>query len=355
MTVRRIPRSVLQRTDQDAQVGIYARSLRAIWDDWLRTSLARGLSMLSLGDRLQQAAEASYAAAFLRGKRHAYPAATMAPDDQQWVRRALAENRSYLDGLGSTIQEKATLQQMQGADLADLPRAFASRVERSGGSLWRVTEAGYASGVRDLSAALGMRFGLPLRQEDGGQSDGQDEEAALLSLAALLRITSTALRRLLAGGSVSALQIAESAAAQEVAAAAGVLPDTVATAATEALSGAGAASPLAAADVFATDEAALAGDEELATALGVTVGDLLRLGSRAARDGGIRMGTAYRTQNDGDVCLPCQSDGSGGEMADGVYWEPDSPPLPGESCRGRQNCRCYLEAVYELGGASEAA
>lgn len=328
MTIHRIARSVLQRTDQDAQVGIYGRGLRAIWDDWLGTSIARGMSTISLGARLQQAAEANYTAACLRGKRHAYPAAVLAPDDQQWVRRALATNRGYLDGLESAVQDKVHLQQMQGADLADLTRTFGSRVEQYGGALWRVTEAGYASGVHDLSAALGMRFGLPLRQEDD-QPDDHDEEAALLALAALLRITATALRRLLGTGTMSDLQLADSAATQAVAASAGVLPETVATAATEALSGSSAASSIAPGDAF---DVAAAGDEELATALGVTLADLLALGSQAARGGGIRMGTAYRSQNDAEVCIPCQSDAAGGEQADGVYWEPEDPPLPGDNC-----------------------
>ena len=74
-------------------------------------------------------------------------------------------------------------------------------------------------------------------------------------------------------------------------------------------------------------------------------------GSRLQRGGSLRVGTAYRTQADGDVCTPCTDAGAGGD-GQGNYFEPDEPPLPGEDCLGRGNCRCWLQTIYEVDEAA---
>lgn len=348
MSVRRIARSALHRADNDAQVTGYGRTLRAIFDDWLRHSQVAGMSTQALGARLQQAAEANYEPAYLRGKRQAFGAATLGPDDRQWIAAALRSNRTYVQqSLEADIQDKATLQRMQGGDLAELGKTFRGRVEQQyGGQLWRVTEAGFRAGVRDLGDTLKGRFRTPLRQEDDSDEEGQDDElAALAALAILLRLSMTRVEQAIARSrtTVSDLATATSQVTQQVARDLGVTPDALATAANEAATTAiGGPTNL---------------DEALAKALGISVADILDLGAAIGRGagGGLHMGTAYRTQEDGDVCLPCQGDAGGGQNGDGIYWEPDEPPLPGDSCRGKGNCRCYLEAVYETGSEESAA
>lgn len=354
MTVRRIARSALQRTDNDAQVAGYGRALRSIFDDWLQRSQAADMSTQALSARLQQAAEANYEPAYLRGKRQAFPAATLGPDDRQWIGQALQQNRTYVErSLAADIQDKATLQRMQGADLAELGKTFGSRVEQQyGGQLWRVTEAGFRAGVRDLGDTVRSRFRLPLRQEDDEQDDQDDELAAIAALALLLRLNRRRVERSVArsGASVADLATATSEAARAVAVDLGVTPDALASAAGEAATSG--ASALAA----AAGSASL--DEALAAALGIGVAGLDDLGAllAATAGAGFRMGCQYETQNDGDVCIPCQDAGNGGQDDDGVYWEPLDPPLPGDACRGRGNCRCSLAAVYDTGGGvAEAA
>jgi hypothetical protein len=343
VTIRRLTRSTIHREDNDAQVAGYGRALRAVFEDWLRHSQAAGMSTQALGARLQQAAEAHYEPAYLRGKRQAFSAAVLGPDDRQWIAAALQSNRTYVQrSLEGDIQDKATLQRMQGADLAELRKTFASRIElQYGGQLWRVTEAGFRAGVRDLSDTLKARFRLPLRQEDDPRQP--DDTDALTALALLLRLGRARVERAVAaaGVTVSDLATATSATTQQVARDLGVTPDALATSAGEAATTAMSGAPSL--------------DAALASSLGVSRAAILDLGLAWARSGDIRMGTAYRTQNDGEVCLPCQSDGAGGEMADGVYWEPDQPPLPGDNCRGRGSCRCFLEAIYDTGSAAAAA
>lgn len=351
MTVRRIARSVLHREDNGAQVTGYSRTLRAIFEDWLRHSQAAGMSTQGLGARLHQAAEANYEPAFLRGKRQAFASAELGPDDRQWIATALRANRSYLaHSLEADIQDKATLQRMQGADLQELDKTFASRVEQQyGGQLWRVTEAGFRSGVHDLGAAVRSRFRLPLRQEDDPEQERRDDElAALAALALLLRLSRARLATVLAqvGATVADLATATSEVAQAVARELGVTPDVLATAASEASASAGGAG------------ADAAQDDALAAALGIDEAGLADLGAElaASAGAGFRTGVQYETQNDGDVCLPCQEAGAGGQEEDGIYWEPLEPPLPGEDCRGRANCRCSLAAVYDTGsGDAEVA
>lgn len=338
MTVRRLNRPVLHREDNDAQVAGYGRALLAIFEDWLQHSEEAGLSILSLGARLQQAAEGAFPSAYLRGKRQAYPPAMLGPDDRQWLERALRQNRGYAyQNLERDIEQKATFQRMVGTDLQALRKTFGSRIElQYGGQLWRVTEAGFVSGCRDLSAAIRVRFRLPIHQEDDEQDDQGGDEATLAALALLLGISETALVRLMvrAGGSVTDLQVVGSAPTRRLAEALGVAPDRVATAANEAVSG--------------VVPAGAATTADLAAALGVSQLDLAALGAAFQRGAAWRTGVAYRTQNDGDVCLPCQSAGAGGDNGDGVYWEPDEPPLPGDDCKGRGNCRCWLESVWEM-------
>lgn len=91
-------------------------------------------------------------------------------------------------------------------------------------------------------------------------------------------------------------------------------------------------------------------DSSLADALGLTLTEFLNLFAPTA--GGlavqpmVRIGTQYVTEGDDAVCDPCQANADGGD--DGVYWLPDDPPLPGESCTGMQNCRCFLQTVTEI-------
>jgi hypothetical protein len=338
MTVRRLNRPVLHRDDNDAQVAGYGRSLLAIFEDWLQRSGEAGLSVLSLGARLQQAAEGAFPSAYLRGKRQAYPPAVIGPDDRQWLERALRQNRGYVyQHLERDIEQKATFQRMEGTDLQALRKTFGSRIEfQYGGQLWQVTEAGFVSGCRDLSAAIRIHFRLPIHQEDDEQDDHEDDEATLAALAVLLGISQRALSRLMtrAGASVSDLQNVDSAPTRRLAEALGVAPDRVATAANEAVSG-----------VVQSPTATTA---DLAAALGVSEAEVLSLGAALQRGEAWRAGVAYQTQNDGDVCLPCQEAGAGGENGDGVYWAPDEPPLPGDNCRGKGNCRCWLESVWEM-------
>lgn len=355
MTIRRLNRPVLHREDNDSQVAVYGRSLRAIFEDWLQHSAESGLSVLSLGARLQQAAEGAFPSAYLRGKRQAYPPAVIGPDDRQWLERALRQNRSYVyQHLERDIEQKATFQRMAGTDLQALSKTFASRIERQyGGQLWRVTEAGFRSGVKDLSAAIRVRFRLAVHQEDGQQEDHEDDEATLAALALLLGISVSALDRLMArlNASVADLQVRGSPQAQGLAEALGVAADRVATAANEAVVGSIPTGPPG-----STPGATAASDADLAAAMGISEADLSVIEGALAASGGVgfRMGVAYRTQNDGDVCLPCQENATG-DTGDGVYWEPSEPPLPGDNCRGRGNCRCYLEAVYETGSGELVA
>lgn len=365
MTVRRLNRPVLHREDNDAQVAGYGRALLGIFEDWLAHSESTGLSVLSLGARLQQAAEANFPSAYLRGKRQAYPPAALGPDDRQWLERALRQNRTYVQhSLERDIEQKATYQRLAGSDVQSLRKTFATRIDNQyGGQLWRVTEAGFVSGARDLSAAVRVRFRLPVHQEDDQQDD--DDEAVLAALALLLGISVAALIRLMARlpspGSqrpgaappgpvtVADLQVVDSPATQQLAAMLGVAPDRVATAANEAETGTVPTGPPG-----TGSGSSAATDADLAAALGISKGNLQALGGQLQGGQGWRAGVAYRTQNDGDVCLPCQSAGSGGDNGDGVYWEPDQPPLPGDDCRGRGNCRCWLESVWEMPDALAA-
>lgn len=359
MTVRRIARSALHRTDNDAQVAGYGRALRAIFDDWLRRSQVAGMSTQALGARLQQAAEANYEPAYLRGKRQAFGAATLGPDDRRWVAAALQSNRMYVQrSLEADIQDKATLQRMQGADLVDLGKAFRSRVEQQyGGQLWRVTEAGFRAGARDLGDTVRSRFRLPLRQEDDGEEEQRDDElAVLVALALLLRLSRSRVERVLErlGATVADLATATSETSQAAASALGVTPAALAGAAGQAVAAAGSgAAALSAAGGVTPAEL----DDAIAEALGIGVADLADLGSALSASGGagFRMGVQYETQNDGDVCLPCQEEGAGGQDEDGIYWEPLEAPLPGEACRGKGNCRCSLAAVYDTGSGDAIA
>lgn len=328
-------RTELQR--QDSQVAGYSRALRAVFEDWLRQAQVSGMSTRSLGGRLQEAAQANYRPAFLRGKRQAYPAAQLTADDQAWIGKELARNRTYVEGsLESDLQDKAVYQQMTRADLGELGRMFGSRVERQyGGQLWRVTEAGFLSGARDLSAALKARFRLPLRLEEAGDGEDDDqvaEEAALVALALALGISVLRLRRALDRAAAGVFDVADATTQQAIDVAADLGIDAVTLAG-------------AAASAIAASAGAGSSDTALATALGLTMTELLDLGGRLQRGERLRVGTAYRTQADGDVCGPCIDAGAGGD-GNGNYYEPDEPPLPGEDCRGRGNCRCWLETVW---------
>lgn len=84
-------------------------------------------------------------------------------------------------------------------------------------------------------------------------------------------------------------------------------------------------------------------DIELAASLGISLAALLALIGQVGgrQDLSIKVGTEYRTEEDDQVCEPCEGDA-------GDYWLPDEPPLPGEDCRGAQNCRCYLNTISEV-------
>jgi hypothetical protein len=116
------------------------------------------------------------------------------------------------------------------------------------------------------------------------------------------------------------------------------------------------------------------GDEALATALGLTVRELLQVIGRGIQKAGIsakapgtgdqltptskvleavrvRVGTAYEAEDDVDTCDPCAANSGGGDAGDGVYWIESECPLPGEDCDAVNRCRCVLSTVTDISEA----
>jgi hypothetical protein len=118
-----------------------------------------------------------------------------------------------------------------------------------------------------------------------------------------------------------------------------------------------------------------AGDEPLATALGLTVVGLLQLmghGRRqavinASRPGAgdglvpgpgvlgaaaVRLGVAYEAEDDDETCRLCAANAHGGDDGGGIYWSESDCPLPGEDCDAAGGCRCVLATVTDVGEAA---
>jgi predicted RNA binding protein YcfA (HicA-like mRNA interferase family) len=119
------------------------------------------------------------------------------------------------------------------------------------------------------------------------------------------------------------------------------------------------------------EDMSYAEDEALATALGLTVVELLQLIGRGRQQtaihspqpgtgdqltpspsvldaAGVRVGTAFEAEDDVDTCDPCAANARGGDDGDGIYWVESECPLPGEDCDALSRCRCVLSTVTDL-------
>jgi hypothetical protein len=85
---------------------------------------------------------------------------------------------------------------------------------------------------------------------------------------------------------------------------------------------------------------------ELALALGISLSELDAIMSNALP---VRFGVHYEDAGDDEVCEPCLENA---EDNDGDYWEPETPPTPGDDCRGGGNCRCTTSEIWEFGYAA---
>lgn len=194
------------RHANDQQVRAYGATLAAIFDDWIKLSAVHGVSPASLIARLQGAAAANYSAAYLRGKRQAFPGSDLTVTDKTWIAARLQRNEHYLgDSLTADITDKLIRQQLrpQDPDFSDVVRkGFRSRIQQGyGGDLWTVTEAGFRSGISDLKRAIIHRQA----QRSIGQEDGEDQPAKPGDhhLAAALGLGLAALLALLGGRKAS--------------------------------------------------------------------------------------------------------------------------------------------------------
>lgn len=268
----------------------------------------------SLTARLQQLAEGQFEAAFLRGKRQALPKSNLDAQDMRFIRERLQRNATYLKtSLEPDIHDKLQRQKLTKADDTQevIVRAFTARIEQLfGGAIWHMQEAGFAAGVRALGKAIRTR------------PRSITQETLLERIARLKK----------AKGDSDLLATPETLArdAPTVTEWQKQMEEEIAR--KQGLANA------AAADAEAGDVK----EAELAFGLNVPLSDL----ADTITQPGFRTGTKYNCENDASSCEPCIANAQGGEDGDGIYWDPDPPPFPGEDCSGFNNCRCTLETVY---------
>lgn len=120
------------------------------------------LGVLAFEDAARSEAHTAFAQAYLVGKGQALggSGAQLSSNDDAWIDGALAEHRSVIETrlvpdlltfvyrsefLGATVDQRSEL----------LKRQFKARVVGLyGGALWRISEAGFVSGARQLNDAL---------------------------------------------------------------------------------------------------------------------------------------------------------------------------------------------------------
>ena len=299
MAVTVVPRRNLE--DNHAAVAAFARSLSEAFADWARQPMSATLPSLSV--RLQGLAESQFEDAYLRGKRQALPRADLDANDLGFIRGKLSANSSYIkQSLVPDIMDKLRRQQLDGGEDAVkvVTVAFALRIKNLfGGQLWHMQEAGFASGVKALGEIV-RRLPRPLAQET--------------LLARVARLTKEREDSLLA--------------TQDT-----IERDRPTVEAWDAQQ---------AAEIAAREAEADALPAQLGMAFNLPLSDIIDTLTQP----GFRTGTKYNCEKDAASCEPCIGNAEGGEDGDGIYWEPDTPPFPGEDCDGYGNCRCTLETVY---------
>lgn len=178
----------LLRADNLAAVNGYGDALAMIFRDWVKNASVRGAGSHLLVGRLQSAAEDTVPAAYLRGKRQAFPGTSLTSADRNAINGLLSENERYLsNSLASAVSGKIMRQQLQPTDpdfVPTLERAFTARVKNGyGGMLWRATEQGFLAGYRELKQALQYRAQAGLAMEpELIQAVGDAELAAALNM-----------------------------------------------------------------------------------------------------------------------------------------------------------------------------
>jgi hypothetical protein len=249
----------------------------------------------------QDIAVASFAAAFIRGRLQAHADGVLTITDRLWIEQALAKNDLTLrDHLGVDLRafieaQRLNLPGVPTSEIAAaLDRRFGARLENLyGGVLWSVQEAGYRAGVASF-AVLAPSIAVSAAAASGGTAE---DDVGLYT------------------PSPQAVERKHRSAATAAAAAA-VLAMT-----------------------SGTDHGAKRA--QLVALVADALDETPEQTDALLSDGRVEVGLLYLTQQDVQVCESCGA-------AEGEYYPPEEPPLPGEVCVGGGNCRCMLEMTVRV-------